>query len=116
MKRLLLLLPLYIFTGAKVSAQANCTSPLQVTICPTVTLTNQTNAGMLDDCPASCNITGEDILYELDIATGAKKIYASIANATGSMKLSMMSGACGSGTSSSVTVAAGSSNVTFTVS
>ncbi len=69
-------------------AQNNCSNPLQVNICPSVYLTNQTNAGMGDDITgASCNITGEDVLYEVNITNGADRLFVSVRNATGPFKI-----------------------------
>ncbi len=72
----------------QVSAQNNCSNPLQVNICPSVTLYNQTNAGMGDDLTGpSCNIVGEDVLYQVNIANGASKLIVSIQNCTGPFRV-----------------------------
>ena len=61
-----------IMVSIQTTAQNNCGNPLQVNICPGVTLFNQTNAGMGDDIAGpSCNIVGEDVLYQVNISNGA---------------------------------------------
>ncbi|MBK6838387.1 MAG: hypothetical protein IPG90_09000 [Bacteroidetes bacterium] len=47
---------LFYFAGF---SQANCNTPVHVSICPDTTLLNQTNLGMGDDAPSWCNLSGE---------------------------------------------------------
>jgi len=115
MKRLLLTLTLSSFSLTDLFSQANCSHPLPVTICPSVYLANQTNAGMGDDAPATCNIPGEDVVYELYAPNGARQIYVSITNASAPMHLSLEQTTCISGVCNSQTVAAGNSNISFLV-
>ena len=97
-------------------SQSDCSHPTQVTVCPAVSLTNQTNAGMGDDAPPACNIPGNDVLYEISTPNGANQIYISIQNATASLVLSLEQTACGSDDCNSRYVPSGNSNVTFNVS
>lgn len=77
-----------IMISIQTTAQNNCSNPLQVNICPSVTLFNQTNAGMGDDIAGpSCNIVGEDVLYQVNISNGANKLFVSIKNCTGPFRV-----------------------------
>ena len=69
------------------TAQNNCSNPLEVTICPSVALFNQTNAGMGDDLAPPCNIVGEDVLYKVNITNGASQIFVQVINCTGPFKV-----------------------------
>ena len=88
---LLLLGPVFFLTGL---AQQNCSNPLVVELCSGTTLTNQTNAGMLDDNPASCNIAGEDVLYKLHATGTTTRLYIAVRNASGGYRLSLQN-SCG---------------------
>ncbi len=96
-------------------SQANCSSPNRVDICPTVYLANQTNAGMMDDAPVSCNIPGEDLVYEIFAPNQALHIFVSLMNATGPLKLSIKSGNCLDTTCNSYFAPTGNSSFSFTV-
>jgi hypothetical protein len=68
-------------------AQQNCSNPLPVEACSGITLTNQTNAGMLDDLAGPCNITGEDVAYKLHTTGATTRLYIAVRNATGNYRL-----------------------------
>src|SRR5688572_14831399 len=87
---------LILFSPLIIFAQANCGNPVLVNICPTTNLTNQTNAGMLDDSPTPCNIVGEDLVYKIYTQNNTSHIYASILNSTGPSKLTMKAANCSS--------------------
>ncbi len=95
-------------------SQTNCSNPIQVDICPSVMLTGQTNAGMLDDAPIGCNITGEDLVYEIFAPNGADKIYFAVVNASSPLNISLET-SCGSGLCQSTSVGAGNTNGSFSV-
>lgn len=75
-------------------SQANCSNPLQVSVCPSVTLLNQTNAGMGDDAPAAFNIVGEDIVYQITVPVTTTKIFISIINPTSALTARFMKDSC----------------------
>ncbi len=114
MNRALFLYLLILFPFSAWS-QGNCSSPIQVDICPGVYLINQTNAGMLDDAPAPCNIPGEDLVYEISAPNQAMHIFVSLMNATGPLKLSVKSGNCSDTTCNSYFAPVGNSAFSFTV-
>lgn len=97
-------------------SQANCNNPVQVTLCPAATLTNQTNAGMLDDSPVPCNIAGEDLVYEIYAPNNAQRIHVSLINSTGPSRLTLKTGSCLATSCYTRTANAGNSNHSFTVS
>src|SRR4030095_11642031 len=96
-------------------AQHNCSNPFLVEICSGITLTNQTNAGMGNDFPGTCNMLGEDLCYKVHAAGSTKRVFVSILNATGSMRLSLQT-TCGSSSCQSRSIFAGNSHLSFTVS
>lgn len=95
-------------------AQTNCSNPKKVNICPSVLLMGQTNAGMLDDAPAGCNLPGEDVVYEIFAPNGIDKFYYAIVNASSPLTISIET-SCGSGTCQSTAIGAGNTNGSFTV-
>src|SRR5262245_1960230 len=97
------------------SAQQNCSNPIPVTVCPSVILTGQTNAGMGNDAPAPCNITGNDIVYRVYVPGGATQLYVSIMSATGSLRLIVQADTCGTSTCSSQALTAGNNTRTFNI-
>lgn len=97
-------------------AQTNCLNPLQIDICPAIHLTGQTNAGMIDDASAPCNLPGEDLVYELTAPNGASTIFVSVMNATGPLECTLEQGSCGSGNCNTQFLNAGTTNVQFNVS
>lgn len=115
MKKFSKLIVLFLFCIQQNHAQQNCSNPTLITICPDVSLNNQTNAGMIDDATASCNIPGEDVLYEINVVNGAAVIYVSVTNAIAPMLLNLETGTCGSGSCSSIPVPPGDKNFTFNV-
>src|SRR4051812_47024765 len=113
--KLFTLLSFAVLHAAVAFAQSDCSNPLSLTICPDIYLTAQSNAGMGDDGPSGCNIAGEDVVYKISITSAAAKLFVSVVNASASMQLSLQSGTCGTGSCSSVTVPAGSTNTSFTL-
>jgi hypothetical protein len=95
-------------------SQQNCSNPIQLTICPTVCFANQTNAGMGDDAPSGCNLSGEDVLYEIYVPNGADGLFISITGASGPLVLTLQQDSCGNSPCNSVNTIAGNSNVSFT--
>ncbi len=116
MKRLIGILLLSLTHPLTLGAQISCSNPIPVDLCPSVYLTHQTNAGMQDDAPASCNISGEDLVYEIFAPNGALHIYISVMNATGSMKITLNTGNCSAGTCYSFNAPIGDSYLAFNVS
>lgn len=115
MKKMCLLLSFPLLTSYIAFSQANCSNPFQVNICPSIYLSNQTNAGMGDDAPSSCNFFGEDLVYEINTQHGARTVYISITNSTSILRLSVLSTSCNSGTANTRIVSAGNSNSYFAV-
>ena len=115
MKKFSKLIVFFLFCSQQNHAQQNCSNPTLITICPDVSLTNETNAGMIDDATASCNIPGEDVLYEINVLNGAAVIYVSVTNASAPMLLNLETGTCGSGLCISIPVPTGDKNFTFNV-
>lgn len=102
MKKNLTFIALCFFFVTNSSAQANCSNPYVVTLCPSVYLTGQTNAGMGNDAPPACNITGNDVVYRVYVPGGASQLYVSIGNATGTLRLIVQADTCGAGGSCSI--------------
>jgi hypothetical protein len=98
-----------------VNAQQNCGNPLPITICPPTTLTNQTNALMLDDAPVSCNVSGEDVVYEISAPSGAISIYVQLLNCTGPGLLTLKTGTCNSLSNQTRNFWPGNQTFTFSV-
>src|SRR5580765_2312858 len=94
MKHTLLISAFFLFLSEQILSQATCSNPLQVDLCPSVILTGQTNAGMGDDAPLSCNLPGEDLVYELIAPNGAEEIFISLTNASGPVTVSMEQSNC----------------------
>ena len=115
MKKLIPLLICSHFFAQAMQAQINCTTPKKLNICPSVYLAGQTNAGMVDDAPIPCNITGEDLLYQIMAPNGANALFVSILNATGPMQLALEHDSCGNGVCNIQSVPAGNSNIAFNV-
>ncbi len=115
MKKITLLIILSQFFSQSLFPQSNCGSPLNIGICPSVNLTNQTNAGMGDDAQSGCNITGEDVVYEIPAPNGADKIYVTVENASGPLQVSIELDSCGTGSCSALQLPAGNSEVSFNV-
>jgi hypothetical protein len=106
---------LYINSTA-VFSQNNCANPVLINSCPSSTLYNQSNAGMGDDCPNSCNISGEDVIYKILVPSGgADRIYVSILSSTGPLTMILVNTTCINSTCQSRQVPAGSSTSAFTV-
>jgi type IX secretion system substrate protein len=116
MKKNLLLPATFFFYSFSLYAQSNCANHVKINLCPVAYLANETNLAKGDDAPAPCNITGEDVVYEISAPAATQKIYVSITNATASLKLSLEQTACGNGVCNQQTVSSGNSNTTFTVS
>ena len=116
MKRNLTFIALYFSFLANSNSQSNCSNPSQVTVCPGVYLTGQTNAGMGNNAPSPCNITGEDIAYRVNVPGGASRLYVSIISATGSLRLIVQADTCGTSSCSSSSVSAGTNTRTFLIS
>jgi len=114
MKINLTFIALCFFYLSQISAQSNCGNPYQVTICPNVYLTGQTNAGMGDDAPAACNIAGEDIVYRVNVPGGATRLHVMV-NSNGPLKLMVQSDTCGSNSCSSFVLGTGTNNRTFII-
>jgi hypothetical protein len=112
MKKLLLPLLFFSTISLKIFSQNNCSNPVQVDICPSVYLTNQTNAGMGDDMPGVCNITGEDVVYRISAPNGADNISVSVINSSGPFLLTLSTSTC-TGSCTSYNLGAGNSNVVF---
>lgn len=98
-----------------VLAQQNCNNPLPVTVCPIAYLNNQTNAGMLDDLGSPCGVVGEDIVYEIQVPTGAFMIYAYFTNVTGQGRVSLRTGSCNATSCTSFLLPVGNSSHSFPV-
>ena len=113
MKKHLMLSALLILFITRAFPQANCINPLNVSICPSVYLSNQTNAGMLDDAPSNVNYIGEDLVYKIAAPASASKLYVSIVNLTGFAHLSLKSAFCGAITFSTTNIIAGNTNLSF---
>src|SRR5689334_8866429 len=93
-----LLIPLAYFSIVlQTHAQQNCSNPVPVTVCPSVYLSAQTNAGMLDDATSTCNIAGEDLVYDISCPNGASMIFVSIVNASAPLLVYLQTGTCGTG-------------------
>lgn len=116
MKKYFLVFLIYFLQQGAVYSQNNCSNPLPVTICPTVYLANQTNAGMGDDAPVPYNSVGEDLVYQINIINGASTIYVSIINSNANLRLTMLPGSCSTGSTTSRLSLAGSRNFNFYVS
>ena len=54
--------------------QSTCNNPTNLDVCPSILLTNETNAGKGDDAFAPCNLLGEDVVYKLSAPNGAQSI------------------------------------------
>ncbi len=115
MKKCFLLCIIYFLHQGTLFSQNNCSNPLPVTICPSVYLSNQTNAGMGDDAPVPYNSVGEDLVYQINIINGASTIYVSIINSNATLKLTMLPGSCSTGSTYSRLSYAGSRNFNFYV-
>ena len=107
---------LFIMSALQIQAQQNCSNPVQVTICPSTYLTSQTNAGMINDLPSTCNISGEDLVYRIAATAATQRIYISFNSVTSTMRMSLQSGSCGAVACSYYTVWSGSSNFVWNVS
>ncbi len=116
MKKYFILFVIYFLQQSELFSQNNCSNPLPVTICPTVYLVNQTNAGMGDDAPVPYNSVGEDLVYQINITNNASTVYISIINATTTLKLTMLPGSCSTGSTYSRLSPAGNRNFNFYVS
>src|SRR3954465_2194417 len=97
MIKYLLLIVVLLSNSTVQFAQSNCANPTKINICPSAHLINETNLGMGDDAPATCNITGEDVVYEISAPNGAQQLYISIMNATAPLQLSLELNTCGNG-------------------
>jgi hypothetical protein len=115
MKKCFLLCIIYFLHQGDLFSQNNCSNSLSVTICPSVYLANQTNAGMGDDAPVPYNSVGEDLVYQINIINGASTIYVSIINSNATLKLTMLPGSCSTGSTYSRLSYAGSRNFNFYV-
>lgn len=116
MKKSLTFIALCFFSLTESTAQSNCSNPYVVTVCPGVYLAGQTNAGMGNDAPSLCNLTGEDIVYRVYVPGGASKLYVSIISASGSLRLIVQADTCGSGVAcTSSAVSSGTSTRTFNI-
>jgi hypothetical protein len=115
MKKVALFATIFQFFSWHLNAQSNCANPLSIAICPSVYLANQTNAGMGDDATGSCNITGEDVVYEISAPDSTVEIFVSIVNASDSLQLSLETSFCGNGVCSLMVVPPGNSNIIFNV-
>jgi hypothetical protein len=113
MKKNLFLSALLIIFILKAFPQSNCSNPLNVSICPSVYFTNQTNFGMLDDAPSNVNYVGEDLVYKIATPANAGKLYLSIVNLTGFTHLSLKSAFCGAFAFSTTNINAGNTNLSF---
>jgi hypothetical protein len=87
---------------------------MQVSICPAILLSGQTNSGMLDDAPALCNIPGEDVVYRVSAPASTQGIFVSIYNLTSAARLSVINGNCNA-TPSMKALGPGNTNVKFGV-
>lgn len=96
-------------------AQANCSSPVPVTICPSTYLTGQTNTGMLDDAP-SCNFPGNDLVYQINANINTRRIFVSFINLSNWCYARILGGSCNSTSCTTYYVSAGNQNITFSVS
>lgn len=74
---------LQILCTSATHAQSTCNNPTNLDICPSVLLTNETNAGKGDDASAPCNLLGEDVVYKVNAPNGAQSVFISIQNASG---------------------------------
>jgi|GEM_PF-1034148 len=116
MKKILITAAIFCLSESKLLAQQNCSNPLPVTLCPSTYLAGQTNAGMLNDCPAGCNIAGEDLVYRIAANIATQRIYVSFTGVTNTMRMILQSGSCGAAACSFFNVYSGSSNFTLNVS
>lgn len=97
-------------------AQSNCNNPTQVTLCPDVYLSQQTNANLLDDAPASFNIAGEDVVYQINVPASTTRLHISVVNASGPYKGSLLKNSCTNSPLTSSTNLSGSRNNTYNIS
>lgn len=116
MKRSIILTALLLCFIQQNRAQQNCSNPLPVTLCPSTYLTGQTNAGMLNDNPSTCNITGEDLVYRIAANLNTQRIFVSFNSVSANMRMSIQSGSCGVVPCTYYIVWSGSSNFTISVS
>jgi len=116
MKKQLLPIVIAILFSLDLFSQTNCSSPYVVNICPDVYLTNQTNLNMLNDAPASYNISGEDIVYQINVPITTTKLFLTVVGATGPYRASLIKTNCNGTPVYSANQTGGSSNFYFTVS
>ena len=115
MKQTLFLLAFFLFLPGQIFSQATCGNPLQVDLCPGAVLTGQTNDGMGDDAPLTCNTTGEDVVYEIFAPNGAEEIFIVLNNVSATLQVTMEQNACGGTTCESKTAAPGLTSISFRV-
>ncbi|MBK6443843.1 MAG: T9SS type A sorting domain-containing protein [Bacteroidetes bacterium] len=82
---------LFYFAGF---SQANCNTPVHVSICPDTTLLNQTNLGMGDDAPSWCNLSGEDVVYRITVPVSTVNIFVAFSNLSHSVNSVLMKDSC----------------------
>ncbi len=116
MKNFYLLIAAFLSIPLELFSQASCSNPLRVDLCPSIYLANQTNAAMGDDMPGSCNIAGQDLVYEINAPNGADNIFVSIINASAPLIVTVINSTCTNSGCSSRIVGSGNSNLIFPVS
>jgi hypothetical protein len=87
MRTHLLILVMVLLSDHLLIAQIDCSNPKLVAVCPSYILVGESNAGAGDDGTASCNITGEDVVYEVSAPNGAAQLFVSVQNASGPYSL-----------------------------
>lgn len=103
------------FSFINLFSQSDCANPYHVILCPSTTLINQTNTGMGDEPRISCNMTGEDVVYDFTTGAAASRVFISIINATNSLNLILYKDSCESSQCFAHSVSSGNSIVTFNI-
>ena len=116
MKNYFFLIVIPVLFTHQVFSQANCSNPVVITMCPDSTLYNQTNSGMGDDAPWWCNVTGEDVLYEIQVPAMTQNIYVNFENLTHRVTTILMNDTCDNHLSTAHTFFTGSGMYCFPVS
>jgi hypothetical protein len=113
MKKIITYTALLIACVLQVTAQQNCSNPLNVTLCPSTNLTGQTNSGMINDYTSSCNLAGEDFVYKMTTRPGSTRIYICFSSVSALMRATLTPNCAYTGCSYLGII--GSATITFSV-